>query len=137
MPMTKMLVTGGTGTLGRNVVQALTETGYHVRMMSRQRQPANVFAATEWAHADLATGQGLAEAVAGIEVIVHAASSPAGHTRQIDIDGTRLLLEQARVAGVSHVIYISIVGVDRIPYAYYRAMSAVTCAGRSCDRPFN
>ena len=84
----------------------------------------NTSAATEWAQADLETGQGIADALAGIDVIVHAASSPFKHTQQIDVEGTRLLLEQARVAGVAHVIYISIVGIDRIPYAYYRAKLA-------------
>jgi uncharacterized protein YbjT (DUF2867 family) len=122
--MTKVLVTGGAGRLGSKVVKELTETGYSVRIMSRKWHPTNLLSATEWAHADLETGQGIADAVAGIDVIVHTASSPFKHTRQIDVEGTRLLLEQARVAGVAHVIYISIVGIDRIPYYYYRAKLA-------------
>ena len=122
--MTKVLVTGGAGRLGNKVVKELTETGYSVRIMGRKRQPTNLLSATEWAQADLETGQGITDAVAGIDVIVHAASSPFKHTQQIDVDGTRLLLEQARVAGVAHVIYISIVGIDRIPYHYYRAKLA-------------
>src|SRR5215471_8218740 len=119
--MTKVLVTGGAGMLGREVVTQLTATGSGVRMMSRKRRPPNVLSTTEWAQADLETGQGVADVVAGIDVVVHAASSPFRHTRQIDVDGTRFLLEQARAAGVAHVIYISIVGIDRIPYDYYRA----------------
>lgn len=122
--MTKVLVTGGAGMLGREVVKQLTATGCSVRIMSRKRQATNLLSAREWAQADLETGLGLADAVAGIDVIVHAASSPFKHTRQIDVDGTRFLLEQARVAGVAHVIYISIVGIDRIPYDYYRAKLA-------------
>jgi uncharacterized protein YbjT (DUF2867 family) len=122
--MMKVLVTGGAGRLGSKVVKELTETGYSVRIMSRKRQPMNLLSATEWTQADLETGQGIADAVAGIDVVVHAASSPFKHTRQIDVDGTRLLLEQARVAGVAHMIYISIVGIDRIPYYYYRAKLA-------------
>ncbi len=122
--MTKVLVTGGAGRLGSNVVKELAETGYGVRIMSRKRQPANLPAAAEWAQADLETGQGLADALAGIDMVIHAASSPFKHTRQIDVDGTQFLLEQARVAGVAHVIYISIVGIDRIPYYYYRAKLA-------------
>jgi uncharacterized protein YbjT (DUF2867 family) len=122
--MTKVLVTGGAGRLGSKVVKELTATGYRVRIMSRKRQPPNVLSTTEWVQADLETSQGIADAVTGIDVVVHAASSPLKHTRQIDIGGTRLLLEQARVADVAHVIYISIVGVDRIPYAYYRAKLA-------------
>jgi uncharacterized protein YbjT (DUF2867 family) len=122
--MTNVLVTGGAGRLGRKVVKELTATGYRERIMSRKPQPANLLSATEWAQADLETGQGIADAVTGIDVVVHAASSPFKHTRQIDIDGTRLLLEQARAAGVAHVIYISIVGIDRIPYSYYHAKLA-------------
>ncbi len=122
--MTKVLVTGGAGMLGREVVKQLTATGYRVRIMSRKRQPTNLPSTTEWVQADLETGQGIADAVTGIDVVVHAASSPFKHTRQIDVEGTRFLLEQARVAGVAHVIYISIVGIDRIPYSYYRAKLA-------------
>ena len=122
--MTNVLVTGGAGRLGSKVVKELTAPGYRVRIMSRKPQPANLLSATEWVQADLETGQGIADAVTGIDVVVHAASSPFKHTRRIDIDGTRLLLEQARVAGVAHVIYISIVGIDRIPYSYYRAKLA-------------
>jgi len=119
--MTKVLVTGGAGMLGRKVAKELTATGSWVRVMSRKPQPPDVPSVTEWAQADLETGQGIADAVAGIDVVVHAASSPFKRTRRIDVDGTRFLLEQARVAGVAHVIYISIVGVDRMPYDYYRA----------------
>jgi uncharacterized protein YbjT (DUF2867 family) len=122
--MTKVLITGGAGRLGRKVVKELTATGFRVRIMSRQQQPPNVPSVVEWAQADLETGQGIADAVAGIDVVVHAASSPFKHTRQIDVDGTRFLLEQARAAEVAHVIYISIVGVDRIPSDYYRAKLA-------------
>jgi len=135
--MTKVLVTGGVGMLGSKVVKELTETGYSVRIMSRKRQPTNLLSTTEWAQADLETGQGVANAVAGIDVVVHAASSPFKHTRQIDVEGTRLLLEQARVAGVAHVIYVSIVGIDRIPYSYYRAKLAAEELVRNSGIPWS
>jgi uncharacterized protein YbjT (DUF2867 family) len=122
--MTKVLVTGGAGMLSREVVKQLTETGYNVRIMSRKQRPPNLLSTTEWARADLETGQGIADAVADIDVVVHAASSPFKHTRRIDVDGTRLLLEQVRLASVARVIYISIVGIDRISYDYYRAKLA-------------
>jgi uncharacterized protein YbjT (DUF2867 family) len=122
--MTGVLVTGGAGTLGRKITQELAAAGSGVRVMSRKPRPPNVPSLTEWAQADLETGQGIADAVAGIDVVMHAASSPFKRTRQIDVDGTRFLLEKARAAGVAHVIYISIVGVDRIPYGYYRAKLA-------------
>ena len=87
--------------------------------------------------ADLETGQGIADAVTGVDVVVHAASSPFRHTWQIDVEGTRLLLEQARAAGVAHVIYISIVGIDRIPYAYYRAKLAAEALVKNSGIPWS
>ena len=51
----------------------------------------------------------------GVEAIVQCASSPA-KTCQVDVEGTERLLGVADRAGVSHVLFISIVGVDRNPY---------------------
>src|SRR6266851_6034504 len=118
--MAHILVTGGNGALGREIVPRLVETGHTARIMSRHPHPSNLPPGTEWAQANLETGQGIREAVSGIDTIIHAATSVVRHTQQIDLDGTRLLLEQARTAGVSHVIYVSIVGIDRIPFPYYR-----------------
>jgi len=55
-----------------------------------------------------------------VDVIVHLASAP-GRPQQTDVEGTRLLLTEARHAGVRHVLYVSINGIDRVPYRYYRA----------------
>src|SRR5919201_1287249 len=120
--LARVLVTGGRGTLGREVVAALARGGYTVRVMSRSSREAGAGgqAGIEWAQADLRTGEGLAGAVAGVDAIVHAASSPVTHTKEVDVDGTERLLGQAREAGVSHIVYISIVGIDRIPYPYYK-----------------
>jgi uncharacterized protein YbjT (DUF2867 family) len=110
----QILVTGGTGSLGSQVVDRLNEAREDVRVMSRH-QPANTV------HADLLTGEGLEEAVEGAGTIIHCASSPLRKTRQVDVEGTRRLLQEAAHAGVSHVVFISIVGVDRNPYfPYYR-----------------
>lgn len=49
-----------------------------------------------------------------------AASDPRGDTRRTDVDGTARLIAAAHRAGVVHLIYVSIVGIDRIPVAYYR-----------------
>lgn len=118
--MQHILVTGGAGALGRQVVAQLREAGYQVRIMSRHSAPDNLLSETEWAQADLETGEGIAAAVQGIDAIVHTASSPFRHTRQVDVDGTQRLLEQARAADVAHIVYISIVGIDRIPFGYYQ-----------------
>jgi uncharacterized protein YbjT (DUF2867 family) len=120
--MTRVLVTGGAGGFGQALVPRLQSRGYTVRIMSRR--PAPPSGTAEWAQADIESGAGLAAALAGADVVVHAASSPARHTQQIDVEGTRRLLDAARGAGVGHFAYISIVGIERVPYAYYRAKLA-------------
>lgn len=123
--MDRILVTGGNGALGRELVSKLAgDPARTVRVMSRRQRPAYAPSHVEWAQADLATGVGVEDAVAGVQTIVHAASSPFRRTRQVDVEGTRRILEQARAAGVEHLIYISIVGVDRVPTGYYQAKRA-------------
>ncbi len=117
--MTKVLVTGGTGYLGRHVVNILRENGSTPRITSRRPPPASLLPGTEWVQVYLETGQGIEEAVQDCDVIVHTATN-LRQTQQSDVAGTQRLLEAARYAGVAHVVYISIVGIDRIPFAYYR-----------------
>ncbi|MFD9128892.1 SDR family oxidoreductase [Kitasatospora sp. NPDC059571] len=110
--MTTILVTGGTGTLGRLVTERLRSDGHDVRVLSRSARPYAV---------DLRTGNGLAEAVNGVDTVVHCASS----TRGGDEEAARRMIGTARRAGVRHLVYISIVGVDRVPLGYYRTKLAV------------
>lgn len=117
--MTTVLVTGGTGVLGSALVPRLKDAGYTVRITSRRPASANTDLEVEWAQVDMATGSGVAPAVSDVDVIVHAASD-VSKAEEIDVRGTERLLERAREAGVSHVIYISIVGVDKIPFGYYQ-----------------
>ncbi len=114
------MVTGGAGVLGGELVPRLKAAGHTVRVMSRGGPSANRDPEVEWARASLETGAGLENAVSGAEAIVHCASSPFGRTEAVDVRGSERLLEQARKAGVSHFLYISIVGIDRIPLGYYR-----------------
>lgn len=112
-----ILVTGGTGTLGRPVVEHLRTAGHRVRTISRHPDPDD-----PRAHAvDLRKGTGLTEALEGAEVVVHCASSPTGG----DIQAAAHLIRAARRAGVDHLVYISIVGVDRVPLGYYRTKHTV------------
>jgi uncharacterized protein YbjT (DUF2867 family) len=114
MNVSEVLVTGGTGSLGSRVVDWLRASGREVRTLSRTGRPGTV-------RGDLLTGEGLEEAVAGVDTIVHCASSPT-RTRRTDVQGTERLLQTAHRAGVSHFVFISIVGVDRNPYfPYYGA----------------
>jgi uncharacterized protein YbjT (DUF2867 family) len=112
----RVLVTGGTGTLGRLLVPRLRDTGHDVRILSRRALPDVV-------QGDLTTGAGLDTAVAGVDVIAHCASNPLRKTRQTDVEGTRRLVNAVHERGegpLPHLVYVSIVGVDRNPFRYYR-----------------
>jgi uncharacterized protein YbjT (DUF2867 family) len=110
----EVLVTGGTGVLGQRVVERLGSAGVEARVLSRSGRPGTI-------RGDLSTGEGLDLAVRGAQTIIHCASSPFRKARQTDVEGTKRLLEAAITAGVSHLVYISIVGIDRASsYPYYR-----------------
>lgn len=83
--MARVLVTGASGALGRRLLPRLVEAGYVVRAMSRRGQIDGSLESVTWLRADLATGEGLAEAVADVEAVVHAASHPAGQSQAIDV----------------------------------------------------
>ncbi|MEU8530496.1 NAD(P)H-binding protein [Streptomyces sp. NPDC048629] len=109
--MSTMLVTGGTGTLGRPVCEKLRADGHEVRVLSRHSPPYAV---------DLREGGPLLDrAVDGVDAVVHCAN-----VLRRDEASTRNLIEAARRAGVPHLVYISIVGVDRVPLGYYKAKLA-------------
>ena len=125
--MDTVLVTGGTGHLGRDLVSRLRGS-YRVRVLARS---AGSDPDVEWIRGDLATGEGIAAALAGSQTLIHAATlSPAARRgfvvpkdlwsspSEVDRDGTARLLDQAAAAGVGHVLYVSIVGIDRprVPY---------------------
>src|SRR5512132_2188277 len=125
--MDTVLVTGGTGHLGRDLVTRLKRS-CRVRVLARS---AGSDPEVEWFRGDLATGDGIAEAVVGSQTVIHAATlSPAARRgyivpkdlwsspTSVDRDGTERLLDKAAEAGVGHILYVSIVGIDkpRVPY---------------------
>src|SRR2546430_17625935 len=91
-----VLVTGGSGALGRHIVSQLQASGYNVRIMSRQKPPVNLPSGTSWAQTDLETGQGLAGAVQDVDSIVHAASSSFKRVQQIDRSEERRVGKECR-----------------------------------------
>ena len=118
-----ILVTGATGTLGRAVVERLRGAGRAARLLSRRPRRAGDAGTAEWVTGDLKTGAGLDAAVAGIDVILHCADDTRSRT-DAGMAVTPRLLPAAVRAGTPHLVYISIVGVDRVPLGYYRAKLA-------------
>lgn len=103
-----ILVTGGTGTLGKHVAAALLAEGHEVRVLSRHTREGNE--GIEFMIGDLATGDGIDAAVKGVEIVVHCAGSSKG-----DEIKARHLVRAASGAGAKHLVYISVVGADKIP----------------------
>jgi uncharacterized protein YbjT (DUF2867 family) len=103
-----ILVTGGTGTLGRQVVPRLLEAGCDVRILSRRGHEAT--GGTEYVTGDLRKDEGIGAAVDGAEIVVHCAGGRKG-----DDEAAGNLVRAASRAGVRHLVYISVVGADRIP----------------------
>ena len=127
--MTLILVTGGTGHLGQDLVRTLLRQGNRVRVLARSpRRDSDI----EWATGDLATGDGLQAALDGVDTVINAATcSPIarrGGVRPVDfikspsavdVEGTERLLALSREEGVRHFLHVSIVGLDEasLPYA--------------------
>lgn len=144
--MSKVLVTGGTGHLGLDLVPALTGAGHAVRLFARK---AGHDRSVQWAPGDLATGDGIDEALRDVDTVIHAAtlspiakrgmrlvdffSSPSS----VDIDGTRQLLATAERSGVSHFIFVSIVGLEFSTLPYSRVKLAGEQLVRKSSLPWS
>lgn len=125
-----VLLTGASGTLGKPLLAALRSSGVTVTALSRRERVDGD--GVRWVQGDLRTGEGLEAAVDGASVVVHAATDGGAadgkvrlryavfHPRRTDVDGTRRLVDAARAKSVAHFVFVSIVGIDRVPYAYYR-----------------
>jgi uncharacterized protein YbjT (DUF2867 family) len=103
----RVLVAGGTGTLGQIVVDQLLVSGADVRILSRGRR-RHRRGDVEHVLGDLRTGAGLDAAVSGVDTIVQCAE----HVHR--------LVAAAKQADSPHLLYTSIVGVDRVPFGLYR-----------------
>ena len=108
-----VLVTGGTGTLGAPAVDRLRGHGVpgerEVRVLSRHAGAGRFVG-------DLKSGSGLDDALRGVTTVLHLATSFVGGDSRM----TQNLLVAAQKAGVAHVVYVSIVGIDKISLGYYR-----------------
>ena len=106
----RIAIAGGTGTLG-SLVAAELAPRHEVRVLSRSAPKYRV---------DLATGSGLADALAGCDVVVDASNNSSRHAAKVLVAGTRRLLEAEQAAGVRHHVCISIVGCELAPIGYYK-----------------
>lgn len=131
----RVMITGGTGNLGGRLRTRLNEMGFQVRIMSRRQPRPDEGDNVEWAVADLVSGEGIHRAIRDVDVIVHCASSP--FARNVEIDGGRHLITAAQDEGVEHFVYISIVGVDEIPFPYYESKRTVELMVAKSGLPYS
>ncbi|TDD29840.1 NAD-dependent epimerase/dehydratase family protein [Kribbella turkmenica] len=124
-----MLVTGGTGTLGRQVVPLVRAAGWKVRVLSRHAKDRGD--GVEYVAADLLQDDRLDAAVAGVDVMMHLAGGPKG-----DDVGTRNLVRAAERAGVKHLVHISVTAVDQLPLGYFKAKLGAEQAVRASSVPW-
>ncbi|OZC82899.1 3-beta hydroxysteroid dehydrogenase [Rhodococcus sp. 06-418-5] len=106
----KLAVAGGTGTVGVHVVEVARERGHEVVVLSRS------------AGVDLVSGSGLPDALSGVDAVIDVASTQtisAKESTAFFAAVTRNLLTAEGAAGVRHHVALSIVGIDKAPYAYY------------------
>ncbi|RIV41542.1 SDR family oxidoreductase [Micromonospora radicis] len=112
-----ILVTGGTGTIGRLVIPLLGAAGHPVRSLSRRGGADSP--GVEQVVADLATGAGVDATVRDVEVVLHLAGG-----RQGDDQLARTLARAARRADVRQLVFVSVTGADRVPLAWLRTKLA-------------
>ncbi|MEV7418181.1 NAD(P)H-binding protein [Streptomyces sp. NPDC089919] len=108
-----ILVTGGTGRLGRHVVPMLRAAGREVRILARtQRESSD---GIQYFAVDLFTGEGIDRAFKGVDTVLHLAGANKG-----DDKVARTLVDAAKRAGVKHIVYISVIGTDTMPLGWFK-----------------
>lgn len=111
-----ILLTGGTGFVGRHMMATCAAEGRAVRVLSRRAAPAPLPASVTWTQGDLGDAALVRSALEGIETVIHAAAllpasgaSPAAF-HQVNVEGTRTLAGIARTI-VKRFIFVSTAGV--------------------------
>jgi uncharacterized protein YbjT (DUF2867 family) len=124
----KIVVIGGTGLIGKNLVNRLRQQGHEV------------IAASPNTGVNTLTGEGLAEALAGARVVVDVANSPSFEDKAVmeffQTSGRNLLAAEA-AAGVGHHLALSVVGTERLPDSgYLRAKAAQEALIKASKIPY-
>jgi uncharacterized protein YbjT (DUF2867 family) len=119
-PYAMILITGGTGFIGKALIRKLTELDYPIRTLIRPspRSPGlPTGVSVDVAVSSLADERSLRAAMVGIDTIYHLASSERSGTRsslmENEIQGTRSILQAAQDASVKRIFYVSHLGSDR------------------------
>lgn len=106
----KIVIAGGTGVVGKHVHSTATDRGHDVVALSRSSGQ------------DVSTGAGLAEAIAGADVVIDVTSvltTSSSKSRRFFTTATRHLIAAEQAAGVGHHLALSIVGIDGLETGYY------------------
>ncbi|MGP9020224.1 SDR family oxidoreductase [Streptomyces sp. BR1] len=124
-----ILVTGGTGTLGKHIVPLLRDADRKVRVLTRHgRAGAD---GVSYVTGDLLASSGVDEAVAGADVVLHLAGGPKG-----DAEATANLTRACARAGVEHLVYISVIGADRVPLGWFASKLEAERSVAGCGVPW-
>ena len=121
----RVLVTGGAGNLGANVIRLLRTDGVVVRALTHTRPVGDI---DETAKGDLRSGTGLREAMTGVDIVVHLAALT--HARrdsaymQVNADGTRRLVDAALTEGIRRFVHVSTRAIDARGGGYSRSKAA-------------
>ena len=117
--MKRILVAGGTGSLGSAVVIRLQAEGYRVRILSQRTRPPQLESSFEWAQGNVVTGEGLQQALVQVDIVVNCLGNPQ-NVFETDVLGVQRLAETAHTTGVQHFFHVSIVGIEQIELGYYQ-----------------
>jgi nucleoside-diphosphate-sugar epimerase len=103
-----VLVTGGAGAVGTRLLEALAETGWRTRCLVHRRRP---HAADDLVQGDVTVAATIDDALVGVDAIVHAAAVTHARTarqyEEINVRGTRTLVERAEKFGIRRFVLIS------------------------------
>lgn len=124
--MSRLLVVGGTGTAGRQVVAEALRRGHDVTVASRRGldMATGIFQGVRYLAADIVTIRGLERALDGTDVVIDTTNGVSRSSRAVLTVGAENLLNNAALMGVCKAVLLSIVNVDRSSYGYYRAKAA-------------
>jgi uncharacterized protein YbjT (DUF2867 family) len=124
----KIVIIGGTGLIGKKLVTKLHARGHEV------------LAASPGTGVNAVTGEGLAQALTGAQVVIDVANSPSWEDKAVLAffeASTRNLLAAEAEAGVTHHVALSIVGTDRLPQnGYFRAKMAQEALIKASSIPY-